>query len=238
MKNLTRQFLGLLVAAASALSAGAHGQDKSVFASVYAPQGVELNTDPSSTFWQGAHTIFADVDPNGHQLPEYRTEIRSRWTKKYIYFLFVSPYHQLYLKPNPDAGHETYELWKWNVAEVFIGSDFKDIKHYKEFEVSPQNEWVDLDIDLHNPHHEDGWKWNSGFEHRARIDEQKQIWYAALRISFAALSPKAASAGTKFRVNFYRTEGPPDNSTEIMWQPVMSHTFHVPERFGLLRLSN
>jgi hypothetical protein len=31
---------------------------------------------------------------------------------------------------------------------VFIGSDFHDIKPYKEFEVSPPNEWVDLDINL------------------------------------------------------------------------------------------
>ena len=34
-----------------------------------------------------------------------------------------------------------------------------DVKLYKEFEVSPQGEWVNLDIDLHKPHHEVGWTW-------------------------------------------------------------------------------
>jgi hypothetical protein len=53
---------------------------------------------------------------------------------------------------------------------VFIGSDFDDLKRYKEFEVSPQNEWVDPDINLSAPRHEDGGLWNSGFEHSARID--------------------------------------------------------------------
>lgn len=42
---------------------------------------------------------------------------------------------------------------------MFIGSDFHDIKPYKEFEVSPPNEWVDLDINLSAPRHEDGWQW-------------------------------------------------------------------------------
>ena len=57
------------------------------------------------------------------------------------------------------------------MAEVFIGADFTDIRRYKEFEISPQGEWMDLDIDLNKPHHEDGWKWNSGFQVSARIDE-------------------------------------------------------------------
>jgi hypothetical protein len=213
-------------------------QDKPKATSIRAQQDVELETSPGSTFWSHARPIYAEVDPNGRTLPEYRTEIRSRWTNKYLYFLFVCPYKELYLKPNPNPKQETYQLWNWNVAEVFIGADFKDIDHYKEFELSPHNEWIDLDIDLHNPHHEQGWTWNSGFEHVTRIDEAHHTWYAAMRIPFAAVDPRAPSAGTTFRANFYRTDGPPQSTQEIMWQATMSKTFHVPERFGLLQLSN
>ena len=74
----------------------------------------------------------------------FRATVRTRWTEKNIYFLFVSPYDELHLKPNPTTQKETNELWNWDVAEVFIGSDFNDIQRYKEFEVSPQGEWVDL----------------------------------------------------------------------------------------------
>jgi hypothetical protein len=197
---------------------------------------VGVDTDPGSVFWRQSCSVIAEVDNQGSRQPDYRTEVRSRWTQNNLYFLFICPYKQLYLNPKPDPAHETYELWKWNVAEVFIGSDFHNIKRYKEFEVSPQSEWVDLDINLDNPHHEEGWVWNSGFQHAARMDASKHIWYAAIRIPFAALDVASPAAGQEFRVNFYRTEGNPADAKEIMWRPTMSRTFHVPESFGLLKL--
>jgi Carbohydrate family 9 binding domain-like len=214
------------------------GQDKPVVESLHAEHDVALNTDPASAFWYSAHPIYAEVDAGGHMLSTYRTEIRTRWTGDNIYFLFICPYKRLYLKPAPETVHETNELWNWDVAEVFIGSDFKNIKQYKEFEVSPRNEWVDLDINLNRPHHEDGWLWNSGFEHSARIDDAKHIWYVAMKIPFASIDTRPPAPGNMFRVNLYRTEGPPQDLKQIMWQSVMGKSFHAPERFGLLRLKS
>lgn len=211
-------------------------QERAVIDSLHARRDVKLSTDPASPFWRASEPVYSERDKSGQVLPEYRTEIRTRWTDKNIYFLFICPYKTLYLKPAPDTDEETNELWNWNVAEVFIGSDFKDIKRYKEFEVSPHNEWVDLDIDLKKPHHEDGWLWNSGFLHLTRIDDAKHIWYVAMKIPFNAIDNRTPAPGNMFRVNLYRTEGPPGGSKEIMWQPVMSNSFHMPERFGLLRL--
>jgi hypothetical protein len=216
---------------------GAAGESPAIAESIHAPHDVNLSTDPSSVFWRGAGWIYASVDEEGGAVTGLRTKILSRWTASNIYFLFISPYEHLFVKPNPDPQHETYQLWDWNVAEVFIGTDFQNIKRYKEFEVSPQNEWIDLDIDLHSQHHENGWKWNSGFEHAARMDEARHAWYVAMKIPFAALDVHAPMPGLKFRVNFYRTDGGGADSKEVMWQAVKSKTFHVPERFGLLRLS-
>ncbi len=143
-----------------------------------------------------------------------------------------------YLKPNPNTQQETYELWNWDVAEAFIGSDFDVIQRYKEFEVSPQGEWVDLDIDLRKPHHEDGWKWNSHFESAARIDKTNHVWYAAMRIPFSAIDTRPATAGNTLRINLFLSEGPPSSHREIAWQSTMNESFHVPERFGLIRLVN
>ena len=218
------------------LAAECAAQGKPVIDSLHAQHDVEPTTDPASPFWRAAQPIYAEVDQRGQVLSEYRTEIRSRWTEENIYFLFICPYKNLNLKPAPDTAHETNELWNWNVAEVFIGSDFKDIKRYKEFEVSPHNEWVDLDIDLNKLRHENGWVWNSGFEHMTRIDAAKHIWYVAMKIPFKAIDTRSPTPGNMFRVNLYRTEGRPNESKEIMWQPVMSDSFHMPERFGLLCL--
>jgi hypothetical protein len=210
--------------------------DHKIAISTEATEDVALDTKPGSTFWSETVPIYADRDKYDQLLPRYRTEIHSRWTAKNLYFLFSCPYEDLFLHPNPNTTMETNKLWNWDVAEVFIGSDFNNIRRYKEFELSPQGEWLDLDIDLSNAHHEEGWKWNSGFQVAARIDEQRKIWYGAMKIPWTALDETPPMASKTLRVNFFRSQGPLSNRKEIAWQPTMSETFHVPERFGLLRL--
>ena len=167
---------------------------------------------------------------------DYRTEVRSRWTSANLYLLFICPYQELHLKPSPDTVRETNELWNWDVAELFIGSDFRDIRRYKEFEISPQGEWIDLDINLALPHHETGWTWNSGFEAAARIDRQARVWYGAMRIPFKSIDERTPAAGNRFRANLYRSQGPPLHKQDIAWKAPMTETFHTPERFGQLEL--
>lgn len=210
--------------------------DDGLFESVEARQDMAPSTDPTSSFWRAARPVYADKGRHGETLAGYRTEIRSRWTKENLYFLFICPFEQLNLKPQPRTSTETFGLWQWDVAEVFIGSNFQDIRKYKEFEISPQGEWIDLDIDLAKPHHEDGWRWNSGFTLAARIDSTAKIWYGAMRIPFSALQTRSPGVGEKFRINLFRSQGPTPNRTEVVWRPTMSDTFHVPERFGLLQL--
>ena len=206
--------------------------------STWSDKDVPIDTNPASSFWRSALPAYMDADAHGHPVPNYRTEVRTRWTTQNLYFLFICPYEQLNLKPNPKTSTETYELWNWDVAEVFIGTDFTDIKRYKEFEISPQGEWVDLDIDLHKPHHEEGWTWNSGFQVSARIDRANHVWYGAMKIPYSAIDTRPAAAGNVLRINLFRSQGPGTNRHEVTWQPPMADTFHVPERFGLLELVN
>ena len=214
------------------------GNDMSpeTFQSVYAAHDVALGTDPHSPFWQGARPVYAELDSHGRPLPHYRTEVRSRWTSANLYLLFTCPYQELHLKPSPDTVRETNELWNWDVAELFIGSDFRDIRRYKEFELSPQGEWIDLDINLALPHHETGWTWNSGFQVAARIDHQARVWYGAMRIPFKSIDERPPAAGNRFRANLYRSQGPPPAKQDIAWKAPMTETFHTPERFGELEL--
>jgi hypothetical protein len=211
---------------------------EAVMQCVHANQDVPLTLDPASPFWHDARVVAVDKDRFGNIVPNFRAMVRARWTQQNFYLLFVSRYDELHLKPNPTTQKETNELWDWDVAEAFIGSDFRDIKRYKEFEVSPQGEWVDLDIDLDKPHHEDGWTWNSGFESAARIDQAEHMWFAAMRIPFSAIDPRVPVAGHTLRINFFFSQGTPAHHHELAWQPPMKETFHVPEKFGLIRLVN
>lgn len=207
-----------------------------VIPSKYVDKDFALTADPSSGAWKDAAAVFATNGPRGEPAPGHRTEIRSRWSDRNLYFLFICPYRTLFLKPNPSTTEETNKLWDWDVAEVFVGTDFQNIRRYKEFEVSPQGEWVDLDIDRDHPLAAGGRLWNSGFASKARIDSDNQIWYAEMRIPIDKIDSRRPAAGLEMRVNLYRIEGGPPNRIYIAWQPTGQPTFHVPEAFGRLRL--
>lgn len=192
-----------------------------------------LALDPAAAVWQAAPQVEISAGRRGEPMPAHRTIVRSRWTEKYLYLLYECHYQKLSLKPNPNPNTETYKLWDWDVAEAFIGADFEHIRHYTEYEVSPQNEWVDLEIERGNPN-AGGIRWDSKFEHAARIDEATHTWYAAMKIPFAAMGLNAPPK--QLRINLYRIEGAEPERKYLAWQPVHSDSFHVAEAFGRMIL--
>jgi hypothetical protein len=203
----------------------------------FTPSDSGPDTDPRSSFWSSASRIVAEGDFYGLPVLDHRTEILLQWSTANLYLLFICPYRQLHLKPSPNLAAETYELWNYDVAEVFIDDDFTNIRRYKEFEVSPQGEWVDLDVDLDNPPHETGWVWQSGIKVSARIDAPRNIWYGFMRIPWHSISRRAPAAGMELRANFYRCQGSGPDRKYIAWQPVHRPSFHTPECFGTLTLT-
>lgn len=220
-----------LAVAATAFAAGGPG----LLLSYYSKSDFPLTADPNAPHWKGVKGVFAANGPDGEPVPGHRTEIRSRWTNGNLYLLFVCPYGELYPHPNPTQTAETDLLWDYDVAEAFIGTDFNDILRYKEFQVSPQGEWVDLDINRHEPPKHDT-SWNSGFKVKARLDETKKIWYGEMQIPMAAIDARKPAAGNAMRVNLYRIQGPPPHRTFIAWQPTHNPNYHTPEAFGRLML--
>ncbi|MBO0862265.1 MAG: carbohydrate-binding family 9-like protein, partial [Chloracidobacterium sp.] len=211
--------------------------------SFYSTSDFALTADPNSGGWKKINGVIATNGPRGDLTPGHRTEIRSRWTDKNLYLLFICPYEELYSKPDPSTTTETNKLWDWDVAEVFIGSDFQNIKHYYEFQVSPHGEWVDLEIDRSSTPFNHNVEWNSGFEVKARIvpkkdlnGADKSIWYGEMRIPIAKIDKRKPEVGRELRINFYRFQGPPPNRKSIAWQPTGADNYHVPEAFGILRM--
>ena len=213
-----------------------HAADNALIVSHHAGSDFELTADPESKSWKGVRGVIADHGPQGEAEPKYRTEIRSRWTDGNLYFLFICPYETLNLKPDPVTNADTNKLWDWDVAEVFLGADFQHINRYYEFEVSPQSEWVDLDIDRDFMQVDSGIKWNSGFEPKSRIDREKKIWYTEMRIPFAAIDKRKPASGLEYRINLYRCQGSAPGRKYIAWQPTGQKSFHVPQAFGRMKL--
>jgi len=196
----------------------------------------EPAANPAAAEWTGIAGVELFKGFFGDPVPLSPTVVRSRWTGKNLYLLFACPYLKLNLKPNPVTGAETNQLWNWDVAEAFIGSDYLKTSVYKEFQISPQGEFVDLEIDRDNPKEQKGVEWQSGFTVAARIDARKKIWYGEMKIPFASLGVKTPHVADELRIGLFRIEGAEPKRIYVAWRPTGATTFHVPSAFGSLVL--
>jgi tetratricopeptide (TPR) repeat protein len=198
----------------------------------------ELNTDPQSEAWKRAAstTIVKDCT---HRLeyPDLVTKVQLFWTDSDLYLLFTCPYRKLNLWEPPQNDRPRDKLWDRDVVEFFLGADWTEIRRYREFEIAPTGDWIDLAIDLTRKTYDKNWR--SGWKTAARIDEKARIWYAAARVPLRSVSEAPVQAGTRWRVNLYRIdgEGPDSRRRFLCWQPtcvVNRDPNHVPENFGTL----
>ena len=126
------------------------------------------------------------------------------------------------------------------MVEVFLNPQPERVNHYYEFEVAPNNQWVDLEIDKTKEPFNDV-HWNSGFAHATRIDAKNHVWTAELRIAISSMNVGAIHPGIQWRANFFRAagKGGDDHRTFLAWSTIPEgKTFHVPARFGILKLVN
>jgi len=197
------------------------------------------NGDLSKKEWKHAHWVEFSHSLSGNaNYPEQATRVASLWTDKYIYFAFSCKYDALNVFEGEDISKERWELWNRDVAEVFLNPQPARQLPYYEFEVAPNNQWIDLEITRgEKPNHDASW--NSGFEHATRIDSKGHIWTAEARIPLVSIGVSVAKPGTEWRANFFRAAGKGADTQRMFlaWSTIPEGTtFHVPSRFGILRL--
>jgi hypothetical protein len=198
----------------------------------------DLSTDPNADLWTRAHAARITRDcSRTTDYPDLATEVRGVWTDTDLYFLFVCPYRSLNVFLPTQHDRARRGLWDRDVVEMFLGDDWTNIRHYREFEIAPTGDWIDLAIDLDRRGPEPAW--SSGWTALASIDARAKRWYAACRIPLRSITDKAVVAGTRWRANLYRIDGEgPDSARRFMcWQPtcvVNRDPNHVPENFGTL----
>jgi len=199
---------------------------------------LDLNPDPKSKIWMNAASAWMVKDcTHPGDYPDLKTEVKGFWTSASVYFLFVCPYRTLNLFLPPQNDKDRDKLWDRDVVEMFLGDDWHNIRHYREFEIAPTGDWIDLAIDLNKNSYDQSW--SSGWQATARIDEKSRVWYAAAKIPLKSVSAAVVEAGTRWRMNLYRIDGEgPDPQRRFMcWQPtcvVNRDPNHVPEMFGTL----
>jgi alpha-galactosidase len=198
----------------------------------YVDHDIQLDASRSAADWKRATPVVFSWDWQGKILdPARQTQVRVLWSERELYLRFECHYHELYVFEDSEPSGRRDHLWDRDVAEAFLQPDPSREHFYREFEVSPNGMWIDLDIfpgglsDL-----------KSGLQRSAMIDQQSKMWVAELAIPLSALSRDFDPSKT-WRANFYRIEGSKEPRTYFAWQPTLTPTpnFHVPSTFGKLR---
>jgi hypothetical protein len=190
--------------------------------------------------WQGASRLtLADTENPQRSHVGAKTEVCVRWTPQHLYVAFWCHYTELNLYLGEDAGQERWELWNRDVAEVFLTPFPAAPNRYWEFEVAPNNLWIDLAVEKLEKIRLDA-GWNSGFAHASFIDERSKVWSCEMRIPALSLGVRQIECGMEWRINFFRCVGLGDDSQRrfLAWSPTFQLNFHVPERFGWVRMEN
>jgi hypothetical protein len=212
-----------------------------VIVSTFVASDTKPDGDLRKRMWSRAKSVwFNQAAFSEAHYPDFRTRVASCWSAQFLYLAFWCPYETLTVYQGEDATVERDRLWERDVVEAFICPEPKSPSHYYEFEVAPNNQWLDLDIDLtRRPFNDE--HWDSGFEHATRIDASKRVWTAEMRIPIRGLG--TIREGVDWRVNFYRCDGPGDDSARRMmsWGRLPERkpggTFHQPASFGVLRFA-
>jgi alpha-galactosidase len=193
---------------------------------------IRLDAGHPAPEWGKASPIVFCADWQGvNPEPDRETRLRLLWSSKNLYLRFECRYREINVFPDSDANGRRDHLWDRDVAEAFLQPDVSRPLFYKEFEISPNGMWIDLDI---SP---DGLvDLKSGLQRSAVLDPEHHTWAAELAIPIHAITMQF-DPHHPWHANFYRVEGQREPRSYLAWNP--THTaqpnFHVPEAFGLLR---
>jgi len=186
---------------------------------------------PTSLAWARSARLRFDTDWRGENAdPERETEVQLLWTLEWLFLRFRARFRVITVFPDAELNGRRDQLWDRDVAEVFLQPDPSQPRRYKEFEVSPNGLWIDLDI---APGEKRDLK--SGLQRRVILDEAAKTWAAELALPMKCLVERF-DPEVSWKVNFYRVEGAAEPRFYSAWEPTRTAVpdFHVPEAFGEL----
>ncbi len=160
--------------------------------------------------------------------PARQTEVRALWSPDHLFLRFCCRFREIFTYEGGNTHRDG--LWMRDVAEVFVRPGMWETSHYLEFEVSPNGDWLDLDI---SPDRKT--ILYCSMKTRVIRDDKLKIWIAEIAIPTTCFNVPLSS-GESWRLNLFRIEGREPARFYSAWIP--THTsipnFHVPELFGSL----
>jgi len=186
---------------------------------------------PSAAEWNAAPTVRFSADWQGlNSDPQRETQVRLLWSPQALFLRFEARFRSITVFADSDPNGRRDQLWDRDVAEVFLQPDSSDPLKYKEFEVSPNGFWIDLELS-----HGERRDMHSAMQCRAKIDKASGTWTAELALPMKSLTSHFDPT-VPWRVNFFRVEAPSEPRFYSAWRPTGTPKpdFHVPAAFGRL----
>jgi len=193
---------------------------------------IAINAAERSPQWDRSSAISFCANWQGvNPKPDRQTQVRVLWSNQTVYIRFDCLYQQLNVFDDADADRRRDKLWERDVAEAFLQPDASRERYYREFEVSPNGMWIDLDVfpgGIANL--------QSGMKSSVALNEKARTLAAELAIPMRALT-QHFDPMHDWRANFYRVEGRQEPRSYLAWQPTgtPAPNFHVPAAFGIMR---
>jgi hypothetical protein len=211
-----------------------YAKPSSEITATHVPREIRLDAAHPAVDWQSASPIVFCADWQGESRhPGRETQVRALWSPEMLYLRFECRFRELFLFADAEANGRRDHLWERDVAEAFLQPDPSRQRYYREFEISPNGMWIDLDIFP-------GGRANlqSGLQRSVNLDERESTWTAEMAIPLRALTPHFDPRAI-WRANFYRVEGIEEPRSYMAWQPTQTPqpNFHVPSAFGKLRFA-
>ncbi len=193
-------------------------------------QDFELNGKLDNDAWKSAKPVVIDaLLRSGQAKPEIATTAKLLWSEQFLYIGYECPFTVLTVFDPPNFSSERSGLWDRDVVEAFIGSDPSNTRNYTEYEVAPTGEKLDLNLGLQDKRLE----WQSGFEARVWVDQERKIWTCEMKIPMGKLAHSSPKPGDQWRLNLYRHDIA--HKSFLAWHPTATQTAHTPSRFGIMR---
>jgi len=171
--------------------------------------------------------------------PSIATRFGLEWNESGLLIYFRGRFDKLRYSPlgqQSVLNSKTHKLWEESdVYEIFIGPNAKVTKRYKEFQVSPDARWIDIDVNRQigiSNHF-----WYSGMRCRSIIDQEMQIWTSVVEIPWNCFGSNKKTEDI-WHANFYRASGTHHGDELLAWSATGygDKCFHRPEHFGTIEI--
>ena len=183
--------------------------------------------------WKQAKEVLIDKYWSGENAPAGRyAKAKLLWSESALYVRFeANQTEPLIISETPNLISKTRGLWDRDVCEIFIAPNREVFRHYFEFEIAPNGEWIDLGIYQKPDERITDWDYNSGMKSAAKIEKEKIVM--AIKIEWKAFD-KTPKKSDVWLGNIFRCVGKDPTRGYLAWSPTLTKepSFHVPEKFG------